>query len=149
VTRPELEALVEAWPEWRVKLMDEPPSDEQEGFWAISQVPNPEYHEMVLHFPDNSLTRPEHHIEVTVVHELLHALLRWVGRGMLDEIACYVPPNVHDDAADRAKRHEETFVDRVARSIVAMHHRKPELSAGTRSGNGSNWSHDEPVQVTG
>lgn len=142
---------MEAWrarlaPEWRVKLMDEPPGDEQEAFWAISQVPNPEYHEMLLHFPDDSLQRADHHIEVTVVHELLHSLLRLVARGTLDELVYYVAPNVHNDAIERARVREETFVDRLARAIVVMHtNYDPRISLGTRSGNGDNWSHDEPT----
>lgn len=150
MTRTDLQALVEFWrlrlaPEWRIKLMDEPPEDEEGPFFAISQVPAPDYTEMVVHFPDSSLDRPDVLIEQTVVHEILHSLAREMTRRTLDELDRYVAPNVHEDAVDRARAREETFVDRIARSIVAIQRDKPTLLTGTRSGNGTNWSHDERV----
>jgi len=123
VTRTELAALVERWrrillPEWRVVLMDGPPPDEQhDSFWAISQTKN-DYREICVYFTPECLD-DRSRCEVTVVHELLHALTRpW--RQQIDSVASdLAAPAYH--ALRRAREHEEEqLVDRLARVLVSL-----------------------------
>jgi hypothetical protein len=141
VTRTELAALVERWrrillPEWRVLLMDGPPPDaEHDGFWAICET-KPDYRELCVYFTPECLADRDR-CEVTVVHELLHALTRpW--RQQIDSIASdLAAPAYH--ALRRAREHEEEqLVDRLARVIVFLAGGTDGIAAyGTREFTGS------------
>lgn len=155
MTRQELADLVEKWrarlaPEFRIKLMDKGPPDlDEDDYFATTQIPAPDYPEALIYFPDESLTREDFLVEITVVHELLHSLIRPIGRGIVAEIRDYLPPATANDANDRATSREETAVDRLARALVALELGRPELAHGTRQGSADAWSDawdkDEPT----
>jgi hypothetical protein len=123
VTRKQLARLVETWrrkltPEWRVILMTEPPPDhEGDDFWAISQTKN-DYTEVCLYFTDGCLARGAAEVEITVVHELLHALTRpW--RSTIDDVETHMPKATHDLLYSQQGHEEEQLVDRLSRALVA------------------------------
>jgi hypothetical protein len=127
MTRKQLAKLVEAWrkvllPEWRVFLMDEPPPENSEDndFWAICQTKD-DYRELCVFFSDDCLERSARQVEITVVHELLHALTRpW--RQQIDDVA-FDLGNIRASALRELREHEEEqLVDRLAYVLVAQTH---------------------------
>jgi hypothetical protein len=131
VTRAELAELVEHWraillPEWRIEMHDEPWSDadEMDDYWAISRC-HDDYASQKIHFPDASLERHPLDVEITVVHELLHALTRpW--RVQINATRSALGQDVHHGLYCQREHEEEQLVDRLARVLVAQAHgRRP------------------------
>jgi hypothetical protein len=126
VTRRQLAKLVEAWrkvltPEWRITLMDEPPPDEDmANTWACCQT-NDDYLHINVHFTDELLKENHRKIEITVVHELLHAITRpW--RRLVDAVEDDLPARAHRVLTSEQEHQEEAFVDRLSCVIVAQTH---------------------------
>jgi hypothetical protein len=126
VTRKQLAKLVEAWrkvllPEWRVKLMDHaPPDHDMENSWAVCQT-NDDYLHINVYFTDELLKEPPRKIEITVVHELLHALVRpW--RRLLNAVEDDLPARAHHALHEEQEHEEEQLVDRLAYALVAQTH---------------------------
>lgn len=125
MTRKQLAKLVEHWrqalaPEWRVTLIDHPPPDSDGDFWAICRRKE-DYLSITVHFTDKCLERSPREIEITAVHELLHAIFRPWGK-QIDDVA-FDLGNVRAGALRREREHEEEqLVDRLAYALVAQTH---------------------------
>lgn len=107
-------------PEWRVELHDKPwpDAEEMDDYWAISRC-HDDYTTQKIHFPDESLEREPLAIEITVVHELLHALTRpW--REQINSLAGSLSREAYTTLADARVHEEEQLVDRLARVLVAQ-----------------------------
>jgi hypothetical protein len=142
MTREQLACAVERWrliliPEWRVVLMDErPPWEVDNDFHAVSQT-SEDYTEIRVHFTDECLLRDDAQVEVTIAHELLHALTRpW--RGITDRVAPYLPQFAIDQLEAERVHEEEKLVDRLSRVLIAQLGPAPldghEVGPGTVSG---------------
>jgi hypothetical protein len=128
LTRKQLAKLVERWrqvliPEWRVTLMDCPHPDwdqNEEDFWARCQT-SEDYQALKVYFPDESLERSPREIEITVVHELLHALTRpW--RKQIDDVGFNLDSIRGREIRKIREHEEEKLVDRLAYVLVAQTH---------------------------
>jgi hypothetical protein len=121
----ELAELVEAWrkvliPEWRVFLKADLPPDHDGDCWATCQTSG-DYREIRVHFTDDCLRRSRREIEITIVHEFLHALTRpW--RKLLDDVEDEVAKPKHDLLNEVREHEEEQLVDRLSYVIVAQTH---------------------------
>lgn len=135
VTRLELLGLVEDWrallcPEWRVILLDEPPSDtDPDEYNAIMEAPD-DYRQICMHFTDDCLRRRQESVEVTIVHELLHALTR-PGRRMVQRLHGHLPSTLVQELDAWRSHEEEQLVDRLARALVATRRGAPHVAHGT------------------
>lgn len=126
VSREELAELVESWrkeliPEWRVTLSDDPPPDfENDEAWAACQRGD-DYLAITVHLTDECLKRSAREIEITVVHELLHALFRpWAKQ--IEDVA-FDLGSLRASALRKEREHEEEqLVDRLAYCLVAQAH---------------------------
>jgi len=128
VTRSELVDVVEQWrqallPEWRILLVDHPPpaadeDDEDNEYFATCQTAV-DYDELRVYFTDDCLERPDEEVHVTVVHELLHALMR-PHRALLEELAPQVTMAVYTVISARRRHDEEHLVERLSRALVAQ-----------------------------
>lgn len=126
MTRKQLPKIVEAWrkalaPEWRVTLMDTPlPDHDEDDFWAVCQTKD-DCLSLTIHFTDDCLKRSDREIEITIVHELLHALTRpW--RKLLDDIRDDMSLEKHRTLDQQREHEEEQLVDRLAFTLVAQTH---------------------------
>lgn len=124
--RKQLPKLVEEWrkvllPEWRVTLLDHPPPDhEDDDYWALCQTKD-DYLAISVYFTDECLERSDREIEITVVHEMLHALTRpW--RKMRDDVFSDLPRAKYDQFSRTQEHEEEQLVDRLAYVLVAQTH---------------------------
>jgi hypothetical protein len=123
--RKELAELVEAWrkvllPEWRVVLMHSLLEGHEDDGWAVCQTDD-DYRRLRVHFTDGLLERGPREIEITIVHELLHALTRpW--RKLIDDVADDVGAPKHKLLHDLQSHEEEQLVDRLSFVIVCQTH---------------------------
>jgi hypothetical protein len=79
------------------------------------------YRQIDVFFTDDLLGQPAIEIEVTVVHELLHALTRpW--RAQIDSLCGTLSREAYATLADQRVHEEEQLVDRLSRVIVAQAH---------------------------
>lgn len=138
VTRDGLAALVEEWrailvPEWRVLLMAKPhPETDADDIHAESQSRD-DYTEICIHFTDDCLEREREAVEVTVVHELLHALTRpW--RAQIDSIASQIASPLYVALTNARSHEEEQLVDRLSRVLVEQRRAGATVGPGTRPG---------------
>lgn len=137
MTRSELAEIVEEWrqmllPEWRVVIKDRPFDDESDDdVWASCQACE-DYRELRVHFTDACLRRPREQVEITVVHELLHALTRpW--RQQVMSMSSDLASDVYRRLEDARRHEEEQLVDRLSRVLVSER-RGDDLAYGTTTG---------------
>jgi hypothetical protein len=123
--RKELAELVEAWrkvllPEWRVVLMHSLPEGNDGDCWAVCETAD-DYQRLRVHFTDDLLNRGPREIEITIVHELLHALTRpW--RKLIDDVEEDIAAGKHKLLHDFQSHEEEQLVDRLSYVIVCQTH---------------------------
>jgi hypothetical protein len=123
MTRTELAVFVELWrqrliPEWRVVLMDALPPDHHGNCLATSQT-DEDYTRISIHFTDECLSRDDAEVQVTVAHELLHALTRpW--RTTVDRVEPYLPQVAFEQVEAERLHAEEQLVDRISRLLVTL-----------------------------
>lgn len=127
MTRAGLVKRVERWrrllaPEWRVTLVDELPEDP--GYPVNAQVAaDDDYlHARLWLNPDRyAPATPLGELDVTIVHELVHLLLRELRR-TIDLLDGQVHRDVHRLLEERFRHEEELLVERVARVVARLEH---------------------------
>lgn len=126
MTRDDLAALAERWravllPEWRVVLVDTAAGFDggsDDDFWAICESKS-DYTEVRVHLTDECLARSDAEVEVTLVHELLHALTRpW--RQQIESVAGAISQDAYRALRNAREHEEEQLVDRLS-YIIAGH----------------------------
>lgn len=125
MTRDQLAVIAERWralllPEWRVVLVatskDFDDADSQD-YWAICRTKD-DYTEIRLHLTDECIARSDEEVEITLVHEMLHALTRpW--RQQIDSIAGTMSSEAYRALLNARGQAEEQLVDRLSRVLVS------------------------------
>jgi hypothetical protein len=125
MSRRQLAKLVEAWrkmliPEWRVTLKETLPPDHDGDCWATCQTSD-DYRSITVHFTDDLLEESPRQVEITIVHEFLHALTRpW--RKLIDDVEYEVSKPKFDLLNELREHEEEQLVDRLSCVLVAQTH---------------------------
>ena len=122
MTHRQLIARVERWrelilPEWRIDVIkdlpDEAPSD---GPPNARIEAAPDYHHATVWFNPELLKRDQSDVDVTIIHELLHPLLREMRR-VVDMVEDQVGRPLFDVLREYMESEEEKVVERLARII--------------------------------
>lgn len=125
MTAGQLEQRIDLWrarlvPEWRLTIVDKPISDEMPECRAEVQA-DEDYHHATLYIAQSVLADELGEVDVTIVHELLHLLVRECRRTFN-----LVEGQVHRDVFDLLRQHfetaEEQLVERVARVVARLEH---------------------------
>lgn len=126
MTRDAVADRVEFWrlrltPEWRITVTGSTtPPEEMPDCRAMIQA-SEDYHHADLWIAPAVLREELGEIDVTIVHELLHLLMREMRR-TLDLIEGQVAPAVHSLLEQRFTTEEEGAVERLARVIALLEH---------------------------
>lgn len=120
--RDDLAARVEHWrqrlaPEWRITLKDSGPDWKHEEDYLGTVQSDDDYQHAKLHITDAALEQSDEDVDLTIVHELIHPLLREM-RSALDRLEAHVPKPAWQIVSDQFGRDEEQVADRLSRLIV-------------------------------
>jgi hypothetical protein len=122
MTRDDIAERIEFWrerltPEWRITLSAEDPDNENNAQVRSSE----HYHWAEVRIAPKAAAAGGGELDVTIVHELLHLLMRDMRR-IVDLVEDQVHRDVHTIIFDTFLSAEEAAVERLARIISLLEH---------------------------